>query len=68
MTNMKKLLTVLMITLASTAYAAEEKQVCHGRVGKDGKPVVGKDGKPTQYCKKIKVNKKLEGTEVPTKK
>ena len=57
-----------MIALASTAYAAEEKQVCHDRVGKDGKPVVGKDGKPTQDCKTIKVHKKLEGTEVPTKK
>jgi hypothetical protein len=24
-----------------------------------------KDGKPVQECKKIKVHKKLEGTEVP---
>jgi hypothetical protein len=68
MTNMKKLLSVLMIALASTAYAAEEKQVCHDRVGKDGKPVVGKDGKVVQDCKTIKVHKKLEGTEVPVKK
>ena len=68
MTNMKKLLTALIITLVSTTYAAEEKKVCHDRVGKDGKPVVGKDGKVTQDCKTIKVHKKLEGTEVPVKK
>jgi len=49
-------------------FAAEEKQVCHDRVGKDGKPVMGKDGKPVQDCKTIKVHKKLEGTEVPVKK
>jgi hypothetical protein len=48
--------------------AAEEKEVCHDRVGKDGKPVTGKDGKVVQDCKKIKVHKKLEGTEVPVKK
>ena len=66
---MKKLLTVLLITLSSTVFAAEEKQVCHDRVGKDGKPVMDKKtGKPTQDCKTIKVHKKLEGTEVPVKK
>jgi len=32
---------------------------------KAGKVVNGKDGKPVQECKKIKVHKKLEGTEVP---
>ncbi len=66
---MKKILTILIITLSSTVFAGgEEKKVCHDRVGKDGKPVVGKDGKPAQDCKTIKVHKKLEGTEVPTKK
>jgi hypothetical protein len=51
------------------AFAAEEKQVCHDRVGKDGKPVMDKKtGKPVQDCKTIKVHKKLEGTEVPVKK
>jgi hypothetical protein len=29
---------------------------------------MGKDGKPVQECKKIKVHKKLEGTEVPGQK
>lgn len=66
---MKKYLTVLLIALSSTVFAAETKEVCHDRVGKDGKPVVDKKtGKPTQDCKKIKVHKKLEGTEVPVKK
>jgi hypothetical protein len=66
---MKKLLTILSIVIASTAFAGgEEKKVCHDKVGKDGKPVIGKDGKPAQDCKTIKVHKKLEGTEVPTKK
>jgi hypothetical protein len=66
---MKKLITLLLITLASTVFAAETKEVCHDRVGKDGKPVMDKKtGKPTQDCKTIKVHKKLEGTEVPVKK
>jgi len=66
---MKKLLTVLLITLTSTVFAAETKEVCHDKVGKDGKPVMDKKtGKPAQDCKTIKVHKKLEGTEVPVKK
>jgi hypothetical protein len=66
---MKKILTIALLTLASTAFAAETKQVCHDRVGKDGKPVIDKKtNKPAQDCKTIKVHKKLEGTEVPTKK
>jgi hypothetical protein len=65
---MKQYLTILLIALSSTVFAAEEKQVCHDRVGKDGKPITGKDGKVTQDCKTIKVHKKLEGTEVPVKK
>jgi len=65
---MKQYLTILLIALSSTVFAAEEKQVCHDRVGKDGKPITGKDGKVVQDCKTIKVHKKLEGTEVPVKK
>ena len=66
---MKKIITIALLTLASTAFAAETKEVCHDRVGKDGKPVIDKKtNKPAQDCKKIKVHKKLEGTEVPTKK
>ena len=66
---MKKVLTVLSIALSSVAFAGGEvKEVCHDKVDKAGKPVTGKDGKVVQECKKIKVHKKLEGTEVPVKK
>ena len=64
---MKKILALLTIALASTAFAeAEKKEVCHDKVDKAGKPVMDKKtGKPAQECKTIKVHKKLEGTEVP---
>lgn len=56
----------LCLALSGPAFAeAEVKEVCHDKVDKAGKPVTGKDGKPVQECKKIKVHKKLEGTEVP---
>lgn len=64
---MKKIIAFLTLALASSVFAAEEKQVCVDKIGKDGKPVMGKDGKPQQECKTIKVHKKLEGTEVPKK-
>ena len=63
---MKKLLALLTIALAGTAFAGGEmKEVCKDKLDKAGKVVNGKDGKPVQVCKKIKVHKKLEGTEVP---
>ena len=67
---MKKLLALLALTLASTAFAGgETKEVCTDKLDKAGKPVLDKKTKETvQSCKKIKVHKKLEGTEVPTKK
>lgn len=66
---MKQLLALLTLALAGVAYAGgETKEVCHDKVDKAGKPVTGKDGKVVQDCKKIKVHKKLEGTEVPAKK
>ena len=66
---MKKLLTILSIALSSVAFAGGEvKEVCRDKVDKAGKPVTGKDGKVVQDCKKIKIHKKLEGTEVPVKK
>jgi hypothetical protein len=68
---MKQLLAVLVAgLLATSAFAtAEVKEVCHDKVDKAGKPVMDKKtGKPAQDCKKIKVHKKLEGTEVPVKK
>jgi hypothetical protein len=67
-----KLLLPLVVCFtvgSSTSYAeAQTKEVCHDKAGKDGKPITGKDGKVVQECKKIKVHKKLEGTEVPVKK
>jgi hypothetical protein len=65
----KALLTLSLLAFLGTAFAeAEVKEVCHDKVDKAGKPVNGKDGKPVQECKKIKVHKKLEGTEIPPKK
>ena len=73
---MKNLFLSLCVAvgLAFSAYAAEDtpgkgeiKEVCHPKKDKAGKEVIGKDGKPVQECKKIKVRKKLEGTEVPEK-
>ena len=64
---MKKLIALLTIAFAGTAFAGGEmKEVCHDKVDKAGKPVMDKKtGKQAQECKKIKVHKKLEGTEVP---
>lgn len=65
---MKKIITLLALLVATSMFAAEEKQVCVDKTGKDGKVLVGKDGKPQQTCKTIKVHKKLEGTALPEKK
>lgn len=64
---MKQLLTLLTAALlTSTAFAGGEmKEVCKDKMDKAGKVVTGKDGNPVQVCKKIKVHKKLEGTEIP---
>jgi len=69
-TKMKKLLALLALCVATTAFAGgETKEVCKDKLDKAGKTVMDKKtGKPAQDCKKIKVHKKLEGTEVPTKK
>jgi hypothetical protein len=66
---MKKLLAALLVgIISSTAYAGGEmKEVCNDKLDKAGKPVM-KDGKAVQSCKKIKVHKKLEGTDIPVKK
>jgi len=65
---MKQFITLIALIVATSVFAAEEKQVCVDKTGKDGKVLVGKDGKPQQTCKTIKVHKKLEGTEIPVKK
>jgi hypothetical protein len=63
---MKKLLVLLALCVASTAFAGGEmKEVCTDKKDKAGKVVNGKDGKPVQECKKIKVHKKVEGEKVP---
>ena len=57
-----------LVATTNIAYAGGEmKEVCKDKLDKAGKPVM-KDGKAVQACKKIKVHKKLEGTEVPVKK
>ena len=74
MFNKIKWATIILVSvlqfvffLPITAYAAAEiKEVCKDKVDKAGKPVMDKKtGKQAQECKKIKVHKKLEGTEVP---
>ena len=66
---MNKLLALIFVSIiSSTSYAGGEmKEVCKDKLDKSGKPVM-KDGKAVQACKKIKVHKKLEGTEIPVKK
>ena len=65
---MKKFITLMALMVATSVFAAEEKQACVDKTTKDGKVVMGKDGKPQQTCKTIKVHKKLEGTPLPEKK
>lgn len=63
---MKKLLALLTIAFASTAFAGGEiKEVCEVQKDKAGKVVKNKDGSDKQVCKKIKVHKKVEGEKVP---
>ena len=64
---MKKLLALLAIAVASTAFAGGEmKEVCTPKVDKAGKPVMDKKtNKQAEDCKKIKVHKKVEGEKVP---
>jgi hypothetical protein len=65
---MKKVLALLVASLALTVSAAETKKVCIDKTDSKGKVVMGKDGKPAQECKEMKVHQKLEGTKVPEKK
>ena len=63
---MKKLLALLALCVASTAFAGGEvKEVCEPAKDKAGKVVKNKDGSDKQVCKKIKVHKKVEGEKVP---
>jgi hypothetical protein len=66
---MKKLLALLALCIATTAFAGgEEKKVCTDVKDKAGAVVKNKDGSPKQSCKTIKVHKKVEGEKVPEKK
>jgi hypothetical protein len=73
---MKLLLSLITsLALLTVAYAEDKgpgkgeiKEVCVDKKDKAGKVVNGKDGKPVQECKKIKVRRKLEGTEIPAAK
>lgn len=66
---MKKLLALLALCVASTAFAGGEvKEVCDVVKDKAGKVVKNKDGSDKQVCKKIKTHKKVEGEKVPEKK
>ena len=64
---MKKLLALIAIAFASTAFAGGEvKEVCTPKVDKAGKAVMDKKtGKQAEDCKKIKTHKKVEGDKVP---
>lgn len=67
---MKSILLALALcfTAASVYATAETKEVCIEVKDKEGKPVKDpKTGKIKESCKKVKVHKKLEGTEVPKK-
>lgn len=64
---MKYVIALILTLTACLSFAAETQKVCIDKMTKDGKPVLGKDGKPQQDCKMMKVHKKLEGTEVPSK-
>ena len=66
---MKKLLALLALTIATSAFAGgEKKEVCEDVKDKKGNLVKNKDGSTKQACKTIKVHKKVEGTKVPEKK
>ena len=68
---MKLLLAIATsLILVGTAHAAAEvKEICAPKMDAAGKPVMDKTtGKQVQNCKKIKVQKKVEGDKVPEKK
>ena len=56
----------ICLFLSGPAIAGGEmKEVCKDKKDSKGNVVKRADGKVVQECKKIKVHKKLEGTEVP---
>ena len=66
---MKHVLALIVLALASTAFAAaEKKEICIDVKDKTGKVMKNTNGSVKQSCKTIKVHKKVEGTPVPVKK
>ena len=66
--------TVAPVSTASTSSTASDKEgpgkgemktVCTPKKDKAGKEVKDKAGKVVEDCKKVKVRKKVEGTDVP---
>jgi hypothetical protein len=63
------LAVALFTGVVTHAYAEQEKtKVCVDVKDKAGAPVKDAKGNVKQTCKEMKVHKKIEGTEVPTKK
>lgn len=63
---MKKLLFVLMMSMATLSFAAgEKKEVCTDKKDSKGNVVKNAKGEPVQECKNITVHKKVEGEKVP---
>jgi len=59
---------LILLIATNPAYAeGKTKEVCRDKVDKAGNIVRDKSGKTTKVCKKIKVHKKVDGTQVPEK-
>jgi hypothetical protein len=59
---------LILLIATNPAYAeGKTKEVCRDKVDKAGNVVRDKSGKTTKVCKKVKVHKKVDGTQVPEK-
>jgi len=59
---------LIVLIATNPAYAeGKTKEVCRDKVDKAGNVVRDKSGKTTKVCKKVKVHKKVDGTQVPEK-
>lgn len=63
---MKKIITIVLMSLATLAFAAgEKKEVCTEKKNAKGDVIKKADGTPVKECKIITVHKKVEGEKVP---
>ena len=63
---MKKIISILLVTLSTFAFAAgEKKEVCTDKKDSKGNVIKKADGSPAKECKIITVHKKVEGQKVP---